>query len=89
MKFRNLLCASLLMVSNFVSAQLPTAGEIAAKMYPGWNLGNTMEANNNGTVFTNNVGLADETSWQSTKTSKEVIEDVKNLGFKSVRIPSN
>ena len=89
MKFRNLLCASLLMVSNFVSAQLPTAGEIAAKMYPGWNLGNTMEANNNGTVFTNNVGLAGETSWQSTKTSKELIDYVKSLGFKSVRIPCN
>ena len=89
MKFRNLLCASLLMVSNLVSAQLPTASEIAAKMYPGWNLGNTMEANNNGTVFTNNVGLSGETSWQSTKTSKEVIDYVKSLGFKSVRIPCN
>ena len=65
------------MISNFIMAQLPSASEIAANMYPGWNLGNTMEANNNGTVFTNNVGLGGETSWQSTKTSQEIINYVK------------
>ncbi len=70
-------------------AQLPSAADVAAKMYPGWNLGNTMEATNNGKVFTNNVGLGGETAWQGTQTSQEVIDYVKSLGFKSVRIPCN
>jgi len=70
-------------------AQLPDAATIAAKMYPGWNLGNTMEANNSGQNFTNNVGLGGETAWQSTKTTQEVIDFVKSQGFRSVRIPCN
>ena len=37
------------------------AADIAKLMYPGWNLGNTMEATGN--------GLGCETSWQSTKTT--------------------
>ena len=49
--------------------------EIAKNMYPGWNLGNTMEASGG------------ETSWQSTKTTQEIIAYVKSLGFRSVRIP--
>ena len=52
-----------------------TAMEIAKNMYPGWNLGNTMEA------------TGGETSWQKTKTTQEVIDFVKSKGFKSVRIP--
>lgn len=56
-----------------------TASEIAKDMYPGWNLGNTMEATGNG------VGA--ETTWQPTKTSQEIINFIKSQGFKSVRIP--
>ncbi len=52
-----------------------TAADVAKLMYPGWNLGNTMEASGG------------ETSWQTTKTSQEIINYVKSLGFKSVRIP--
>lgn len=55
------------------------AKKVASKMYPGWNLGNTMEATGQ--------GLAAETSWQSTKTTKEIIRFVKQQGFRSVRIP--
>jgi endoglucanase len=44
-------------------------------MYPGWNLGNTMEA------------TGGETSWQPTTTTQAVIDAVKAAGFKSVRIP--
>ncbi|MCR4582711.1 MAG: glycoside hydrolase family 5 protein [Prevotella sp.] len=51
------------------------AADIAAKMYPGWNLGNTMEA------------IGGETAWQKTKTTQDIIDYVKSLGFKSVRIP--
>lgn len=63
------------------------ATEVAKDMYPGWNLGNTMEGNISGENFTNNVGLGGETAWQSTKTTQKVIDFVKSQGFKSVRIP--
>ncbi len=66
-----------------------TAADIAKLMYPGWNLGNTMEANNGGKNFANNIGLNGETSWQGTKTTQEVIDFVKSQGFRSVRIPCN
>lgn len=55
------------------------APELAKDMYPGWNLGNTLEASGS--------GLGAETSWQGTKTTPEIIDYVKAQGFKSVRIP--
>lgn len=64
-----------------------TAKEIAKDMYPGINLGNTLEAGNNNTVWTNNGSLGYETSWQGTKTSQEIINFYKQQGFKSVRVP--
>ncbi len=60
-------------------AQLPKASAIASQMYPGWNLGNTMEPPGK--------DLSAETSWQPTKTSQQVIDYISSLGFKSVRIP--
>jgi len=56
-----------------------TSLEIAKEMAPGWNLGNTLEATGD--------GLNAETSWQSTKTTKELIDYIAELGFKSIRIP--
>ena len=38
-------------------AQLPNATEIAPKMYPGWNLGNTLEGGGNDNNYTNKGGL--------------------------------
>ena len=64
-----------------------TARDIAKQMYPGWNLGNTMEGGNNADNYKNS-GISTETSWQSTKTSQAVIDCVKAQGFKSVRIPT-
>lgn len=52
---------------------------VASQMYPGWNLANTLEATGQ--------GVAAETSWQTTKTTKEIIDFVKRQGFRSVRIP--
>ena len=63
------------------------AMQIAKQMYPGWNLGNTMEGGNNANNY-KNVGISTETSWQSTKTTQEIINFVKASGFKSVRIPA-
>lgn len=64
-----------------------TAKEIAHFMSPGWNLGNTLEGCNVSHLDTNNGGVEAETSWQKTKTTREIIHMVKQQGFKSVRIP--
>ena len=67
------------------SADIPSgsitkgAQDIAPLMYPGWNLGNTLEATGD--------GLGAETAWQPTPTTQQVIDAVKTAGFKSVRIP--
>ena len=63
-----------------------TAMDIAALMYPGWNLGNTMEAGNAANNW-KNAGIGSETFWQSAKTTQQFIDLVKASGFKSVRIP--
>lgn len=60
-----------------------TAMSIAAQMFPGWNLGNTLEGTSG------SVGLGDETGWQPTKTSQAVIDFVKAQGIRSIRIPCN
>lgn len=63
-----------------------TAMDIAKLMYPGWNLGNTMEGGDTKNNWTN-AGIGSETAWQQTKTTQELIDAVKAAGFKSVRIP--
>jgi endoglucanase len=68
--------------ANADAAITVTALDIAKEMYPGWNLGNTLEA-----TFSTGNDLGAETSWQSTKTTQELIDYVKSLGFKSIRIP--
>lgn len=80
---------SIVQAAGTASEITADAQAIAKLMYPGWNLGNTLEGCINGTVFTNNVGLGGETSWQGTKTSQKIIDFVKAQGFRSVRIPCN
>lgn len=48
---------------------------LAAKIYAGWNLGNTLEA------------IGSETAWGNPKASKVLIDEVKSAGFNAVRIP--
>ena len=69
------------------SSVLPDARTLAPQMYPGWNLGNTFEGGDTKNLFTNGAGLAGETVWQDTRTTREIIGYVKSLGFRSVRIP--
>lgn len=103
MNIKRLLSVSILLaVTSTLYAQTgldKTAQQIAAEMIPGWNLGNTLEANRDFaitegatykpavTIFSNYGGLESETAWQKTKTTQEVIDYVKSLGFRSVRIP--
>lgn len=74
---------------SFAHAQLPNALEIAPKMYPGWNLGNTLEGGGTDNVYTNNGGLGAEKAWQGTTTTQAIIDFVAAQGFKSVRIPAS
>ena len=67
-----------------------SAMDVVNDMSPGWNLGNTLEATTSwtgGALWNNKGGLGAETGWQDTKTSQAVIDYVKSLGFKSIRIP--
>ena len=81
---KTLLLIASIMVMHSSGLKAQTAMEIAADMYPGWNLGNTLEA---GPCpwFENELDC--ETAWQDTKTTQEIIDYVKSLGFRSVRIP--
>ena len=63
-----------------------TAAQVAAQMYPGWNLGNTMEGGSNSNNW-KNAGTSSETSWQGTVTTQQIMDLVKSQGFRSVRIP--
>ena len=56
-----------------------TADEIMYEMGAGWNLGNTLEGHNN--------MIPSETAWNTTVTTKAILEAVHDQGFNSVRIP--
>ena len=67
-----------------------TAMQIIDEMSPGINLGNTFEATTNWTgadFWNNKAGLGAETGWQGTKTTQAIIDYMRSLGFRSVRIP--
>jgi endoglucanase len=52
-----------------------TSKILAAKMYAGWNLGNSMEVPGN------------ETGWGNAKASQQLIDSIKAAGINAVRIP--
>ena len=83
-----LILAVLSGTAGFSQTPLPDAREIAAKMYPGWNLGNTLEGGGNDNNYTNKGGLGAEKAWQGTTTTQKIIDFVAAQGFKSVRIPA-
>ncbi len=59
-----------------------SALELTKEMRVGWNLGNTMDA-----YSPTATGLAAETCWGNPKTTKAMIDKVKEMGFNTVRIP--
>jgi endoglucanase len=61
-----------------VTAQL-TATQLVADMGAGWNLGNSLEAGNN--------GVPSETAWGNPVVTQAFINRVKAAGFKTIRIP--
>lgn len=59
------------------------AMEFVKNMKAGWNLGNTLDAHSG----SGNAGLTSEQSWGNPVTTKEMITEVKNAGFETIRIP--
>lgn len=59
------------------------AMEFIKNMKAGWNLGNTLDAHSG----SGNAGLTSEQSWGNPVTTKEMITEVKNAGFETIRIP--
>lgn len=64
-----------------------SSADLADVLSPGWNLGNTMEANAQKKTDGVMATYPDETAWSNPKVTKEIFEAVKAAGFKSVRIP--
>ncbi len=65
---------------NAVSGNSVSQTGIIAALKTGWNLGNTLDANQCS-------GLASETSWGMPYTTKEMIDGVAAAGFKTIRVP--
>jgi endoglucanase len=74
--------ASVFGLANQASAITPAplgTPQIVADMGAGWNLGNQLEANSNGTPS--------ETAWGQPTITQALIDKVKAAGFKTIRIP--
>ena len=54
-------------------------------MKVGWNLGNTLEAHNNGQISGDE--LKTEEVWGNPVTTQKMIDEVKKAGFETIRIP--
>lgn len=67
--------------------EIPSNGalEFVANMKAGWNLGNSLEAHNNGTTLENE--LSTEEAWGNPVTTQAMIDEVKKAGFETIRIP--
>lgn len=57
-----------------------TAMALASDMKAGWNLGNSLDA------FSGS-GLSSETSWGNPKTTQALVQDIRDMGFTTIRIP--
>ena len=90
----NTILALLLMCGMHLLAQeFETATQAVKNMGVGWNLGNTLEANNqtNHDFTKDNYwgqqGLESETCWGQSKTKPELIKMMKDAGFGAIRVP--
>lgn len=75
------------------AADFETASEAVKNMGLGWNMGNTLEANNQSVTDISNVsfwgqqGLESETCWGQSVTKPELIKMMKDAGFGAIRVP--
>jgi endoglucanase len=78
-------CAMVLSCSGGNTDSSATSIAFAKKLGAGWNLGNTLDATCDVSVA--DYGTDTETYWGMPKTTKAMIDAVKNAGFTSIRIP--
>ena len=75
------------------AADFETAKEAVKNMGVGWNMGNTLEANNQSVSDVTNVaywgqqGSESETCWGQYPTKPELLQMMKNAGFGAIRVP--
>lgn len=86
MKKKRLLTICMLMASVCVlhAQSFETATNAVKNMGLGWNLGNTLDANNNDGK---QQGLESETCWGQPYTKPELIQMMKGAGFGAIRVP--
>ncbi len=77
--------AALPVLAQTAPVSKQTGTQLAARMTPGWNLGNSLEAIGGPYVW----GSSDfnETAWGNPKATRALFDGVKAAGFNSVRIP--
>lgn len=83
--FSAIAAAAFAMASNSamaVTIQGKSAMEISQLMYTGWNVGNSLDAAKDGYT-----GVNTELAWGNAKITKSMIDNVKNSGFRTLRIP--
>ena len=71
-----------------IKAEVIPEGEaftFVKNMKVGWNLGNTLEAHNNGQISGDE--LKTEEVWGNPVTTQKMIDEVKEAGFETIRIP--
>lgn len=66
---------------------MKSSTEIVDQMGLGWNLGNTLDSEANWLVGTGAAATDFEKAWGNPVTTKEMIDKVKEGGFKTIRIP--
>ena len=67
------------------AATVYSAAEITEKMGVGWNLGNSLDSNNNG--FSSENIYDYETQWSNPVVTQSLIDKVRTKGFNTIRIP--
>lgn len=67
----------------------PTANEVLSEIKIGWNLGNSLDSTNYKKEYLGEAKNIEyyETLWGNPKTTKEIIDVVKEAGFNSIRVP--
>lgn len=89
-----LMTSMFLMVTIHIeAADFETASEAVKNMGLGWNMGNTLEANNQSVTDITNAafwgqqGLESESCWGQSVTKPELIKMMKDAGFGAIRVP--
>lgn len=94
MKRKLLLVLVACLVLGAKAQTIETANDAVKSMGLGWNLGNTLDANNhngitdvNDNAYWGGQGLDSEICWGQKFTKKEIFQMLKNAGFGAIRVP--